>query len=170
MFGFMKKLIFSKQLSFKKGSFALLGHPVMLAPVQLFSGMVEQFHKEGNTGILYDIAWTAGRDYGKTVKKRQNFKASEMFDWGLKTVTIAGLGIAESEKLDMENKEAMIRVRESAVAKDLAPTDFKVDYAIAGYIGGYCSVMFDSENIKCEETQCLAAGADSCIFRIEEQD
>lgn len=169
MFQFVKKLIFSKQLNFEEGAITLLGQPVMLAPVTLFSGMIEELEEEGNTGLLYRMAETAGRTYAENVKDRQDFDSQGLYDWGLQTVGFAGLGTATSEQVDYAAAEATIRVKNSTVAEELFPKAFTVDYALAGYMAGYCQIIFENEAVSCEETQCMATGDESCVFHVTPQ-
>lgn len=166
MFQFVKKLLYSRQFTFDEGSITLLGQPVMLAPTSLFSGMVKELHADGNEEILYKMARTAGHRYGERAKQRQHFDPVGLYEWGLQTVALAGLGTAESVKFDGDTPEAVIRVWNSAIAEGLHPADFPVDYALAGYIAGYCTVVFDTDAISCHEKRCQAMGAESCVFQV----
>ena len=101
--------------------------------------------------------------------KSHKMKPSETVTWDLNTLSLAGLGKGEVIDYDAKNKKAVIKVINSPIAKKLK---FKgkepVDMAIAGYIGGSATVIFNSEKMHCKEVKCEAIGHPHCIFEVYE--
>ncbi len=172
MFGFVKKLLFSRQLKFEDGSIKLLGQEMAITPVVLFTTMTTKlkaaYPKEYGK-IIYDISEEVGEKYSRALKNKFGMSPKKIAEWDMNTLAMAGLGKGEFIKTDYEKKKSLIRVRNSPMVKSLKPSKTPVDFLIAGYIGGSAKVIFNSKKIKCRETECQATGKRACIFEVFEE-
>jgi len=171
MFGFIKKLLFSRQLKFEEGSIKLLEQDVSITPVILFVAMFKELKKsqpESYGKTIYDISVEVGKKYSEILKRKYGMNSQKIAEWDMNTLSMAGLGKGEFLKLDFKKKISIIRVQNSPISKLMAPSKTPVDFVIAGYIAGSAKMIFNSAKMECREIKCQAMGKNECIFEVFE--
>lgn len=168
MFDIVKKLLLARQLKMEKGSFDLLGLPVLVIPVPVIVEMqkileetvgYEKMHKE-----LYDSSKSGTHFYAKGISEKHGMKGRELIKWLLDILMLTGFGEAELLKLDIEKKHAVVKMTNSAIPKYYKiPQKHPVDHIICGAQAGGSSFVFGEEMLV-EEVKCMAQGHPYCEF------
>lgn len=172
MFDVIKKLLFARQLSFEEGEIKLLGQNVVMTPVTIFMELYNYLKKNEPKrygDILYNITKEVARKYDIVLKEKYGMNPYKLAEWDVNTLGLAGLGKGELAKFDLKNKECIVRVVNSPIARQLKPAKIPIDFVIAGYIGGSGIVVFNSEKIICKEVTCEAMGHRYCEFHVFEK-
>ena len=116
-----------------------------------------------------------GHERARTVKAElQPADKMEWLAFGPTLHAWEGVGLPKLAKLaydpDVEQFELLVEFRNSYLAEQflrvMGKANEPVCWQLAGYIGGYCSEVFDL-NLLCRETKCVARGDDHCEFLVK---
>jgi predicted hydrocarbon binding protein len=107
--------------------------------------------------------YTGGSRSSRTYKEVFNYSNEEIVAFMCKMGGEIGWGNFEVEKLDPEDKELIVTVRDSAFAEAYGPSEESVCHMIRGVMAGMAAGIFGTE-VTSEETRCQAKGDELCRF------
>jgi predicted hydrocarbon binding protein len=107
--------------------------------------------------------YTGGSRSSRRYKELFNYSDEETVAFMCKMGGEIGWGKFEVEKLDTDDKELIVVVRNSPFAEAYGPSDKGVCHMIRGVMAGMAAGIFSSE-VSSEETLCRAKGDELCRF------
>src|SRR4030066_384136 len=98
MYDIVKRLLFSRQISFEEGKIKLLNQPVVISPTLIHAKMLQVMRKKyGKTAdkIFYDASKETGIKYMSLLKEKYKMSKNEMSKWAANSITLSGWGIVK---------------------------------------------------------------------------
>ena len=182
----LKKLLFVRQFDIDEGKIKLLGD----REIMLHASAILEL-QDIDESKLYDIAKKSSFknlvdfvEHAKVYNRIKGIFIGDIANLGKKigqsdegtikvlqdVFNVYGLGEMMIEKIDNKNKEALVIIRESAIAEEWMKKNKKhskmpVCTLTAGVIAGVFTYIFDKE-VDCVETKCKSEGASYCMFKV----
>ncbi len=163
---FYDKFIFTNALKYKHSNFYLLNLPFVIAPNDLFLGMLaldDDFQKKLYSAVKQSVKTGLIKkfrlDFGFKGEKLVNF---------LETYFMAsGWGEIKTVDLDFKNQKAIVKVSNSPFGSGLHGKVSKpCDHILRGIFAGLFSKAFEA-NVDCVEVHCVALGESDCEFIVK---
>lgn len=161
-----------KQLTFKDGSINLMGWPLVFAPANFFSLLIEKINEDPDlVAELYYAAKLSNKEGFTTwIGKNYDMTFMDTTKFFVDIVGLVGWGNASWIELDHENKKGRIGVEGSAMTSNLkGKVKTACDHVIRGFMAGGASTAFKTD-IDMIETECEALGAEKCIFVMDSKE
>ncbi|MBI4176785.1 MAG: hypothetical protein HY516_00295 [Candidatus Aenigmarchaeota archaeon] len=162
MFEFAKKLLFTGQFKMEKGSLTILTHRFMIIPVKVITSITKNAPEAKK--YLYYGAKEGGVDFAEALIK--SFKldsVQKLEELLINTFNLGGWGDLEIVKNDMQNKLAIFRIKNSAMALEYGKSSEAVCHTNRGFLAGGASRVYGAD-MDCIETKCISAGDTVCEF------
>ena len=166
---FYDKFIFTNGLKYKHNNFFLLNLPFVIAPNEIFTGLLEVEDEEFEKKLYYAVKDVVrkhlikefGLDFGYTGEKLVKF---------LETYFVAsGWGAIKTVNLDFQNKRAIVKVGNNPFTSHLhKKIAHPCDHVLRGIFAGVFGKVFESD-IDCVEVHCSALGEQDCEFIVKQQ-
>ena len=164
MLDVVKKLLFARQIKFEKGKIFLLGYPIVMQPAEIFVQLKKEIvKKDPKDKFLYEMSKNAGKKYMKGISSKFKMSLSEKIKWGINSFELGGWGITEITDLKVKEFKAIIKIKNSTVAKLYGKSDVPVDDVMAGFIAGASCIYWNKE-MDVIERKCIAKGDQFCEF------
>lgn len=169
MYEILKKLLFSRQISFDEGKIKLLDQPVVITPVIIYSKMLQimrkKYGKEGDK-IFYNASKETGIKYMTILKEKYRMSKNEMSKWAANSITLSGWGKVKVMKYDFSKCVSHIIVEDSVFANSYGKSKISTDVILQGFFAGGATSIF-GKNVECKEIKCVSKGDPFCEFIIE---
>ncbi len=139
---------------------------ILLSAITLASlaeGAVNIFG-EAAKSIFYIAGIRAGTAYMRLLLK-EGRTPHEALEEMKRADALSGWGVYEYISVDLEKKEAIIRVRNSINARGFSKKGSQVCDFLRGYFAGAFSVLC-KEDLNCEEEKCINKGDPYCEFHV----
>jgi predicted hydrocarbon binding protein len=164
MFDIIKKLIFSRQITFEKGRVYLLGQSITMQPAFLFVALKKNL-ESGRIGndFLYKSAKEAGIKYMEGMMNNFTMNFNESIKWGINSFELGGWGVTEIIRMKENENNAVIHIKNSTVASLYGKSKEPVDDILRGFLAGAATVMRKID-MECIETKCSSKGNSYCEF------
>ncbi len=166
MFELVTKLILHRQLKMEKGEINLLGQRIVMLPMISLVQLQKKLEDDGYQYNIYKLLKEFGINWAKDLATKYKFKSSDIFEWGSKSVTLAGWGDVLVVSADVENKVIKFRLMNSAVVEFYGKSEVPVDHFFRGMVAGAMSAVYGVD-MDCVETSCKALGAQFCEFVVK---
>ena len=166
MFEIVTKLILHKQLKMEKGEIELFNQRVVMLSMLSLIEIHKELERSGNDLLLYKATKEFGINWAKDLGSKYKFKKSDVFKWGLASITLAGWGDAEVISEDKDNKVLKFTLKNSAVSQFYGSSNKAVDHIFRGMAAGSLSIVY-GEDMGCIETSCASMGAPYCEFTVK---
>lgn len=124
-----------------------------------------QLFGEASRSIFYLAGIEAGSAYARLLLEKSGLSPYEALEELKKADALSGWGLYEYVSVDLERKEAVIRVWNSINARGFKKKGFKTCDFLRGYFAGFFSELCHSR-LDCVETKCLNEGNEYCEFRV----
>jgi predicted hydrocarbon binding protein len=167
---FYDKFIFTNGLRYKHNNFFLGSLPFVIAPSELFVGLLETGDEEFERKLYYITKDTVkkrllrrfGLDFGFEGEKLINF---------LKAYFVAsGWGGIETIDFSFEGKRAILKVGNTPFSSMLhKKVSEPCDHLLRGIFAGVFTKAFKS-SVDCVEVKCVAVGAPECEFIVKQRE
>lgn len=150
---FVKKLIFSKKLTFGEGKFEMFDIEGVILPVQPFVTMLEATHKRIGEEV-FEIMFNSGKKQGKVaieeIGKKNSMKKKEFFSKMVESANVMGIGKIEVEKFSEEGSLVCSLanspiVREIQESEEFKHVDEPVAHFFRGLIHGLAEGVFNGK-------------------------
>lgn len=173
---FIKKMMFSRQLNFKKGEFEMLGIRGAVIPVRTFTHIIESvYRKQGDEA--FSILFETGKEHGKLgvekLGKKHSVSKRKFLEEIIESGNVMGMGRAEIKsfnpqegllRVNLENSPFEEEFRRSEELKDI---DRGIDEFQRGVFHSMAEAVFDSE-VRSREDKCSFQGDMHCEFIFKE--
>lgn len=164
MYGFLSKLIISKQLKFNEGEIVLFGEPIAFMPMASLFYMTKDAIKNGKKAIndLYYYGWVYG--YVLTLAMVKKFglrKFEERYKVSMDIASLCGFG--DYKTLDFVKGHSNFKVLKNPFALEFYPSKNMVDHYLRGMNAGGGSLVH-MKIINCIEFECAAKNGSYCRF------
>jgi len=121
----------------------------------------------GGKALLYHIGRNMGKSvYKDYVKMIGGEKLDVLLEVGKAFFKLIGLGVLEIPYINMEKKEALLRVFDSFECTLYKRAEKPVSSLVKGIFAGWFSELFKTE-MEVEEKKCIAMGSPYCEFFIK---
>ncbi len=131
-----------------------------------FQKAVEAEVGERVADMMMAGGYTGGSRSSRRYKQVFDYSAEEIVDFMCQMGGEIGWGSFEVEKLNVESKELVIVVRNSAFAEAYGESDKAVCHMIRGVMAGMAAGIFGAE-VSSEETACQSKGDQVCRFVLQ---
>jgi predicted hydrocarbon binding protein len=169
MFKLVTQLLLHKQLKFEKGRISLLNENVAIAPITTYVGILKNLEGTKQENALYLGAKETGVSWNKKMQNIYKTKTvDEIFEWGMKIVTMSGWGDFKVIKYDREKNKFRYRLQDSTLAKGYGNSDHPVCQIPRGFFAG-SACFLTKLDLDCVETKCVSMGAPFCEFEIKKK-
>ncbi len=165
---FYDKFIFTNGLKYKHNNFYLLNLPFVIAPNELFIGLLEVEDEEFGRKLYYVTKESVKKHLLREFDLDFGFEGEKLVNF-LETYFVAsGWGSIKTIDLDSENKKAIVKVSNNPFSSHLHKrVSQPCDHFLRGILAGLFSRVFRAE-IDCVEVHCIALGEQDCEFIIKQ--
>ena len=129
----------------------------------IFAGSKELFGTGGDV-IWYNGGRSAGEADGRSLRRAGTMQPGRLLSLVAEVYTELGWGKVSYADLDETKKVATVLIENGPFVRGVK-SDSHVCAFVRGFLEGLVSVSLDSET-KVDEQQCVAAGAEHCVFRL----
>ncbi|MAG22285.1 MAG: hypothetical protein CL943_03205 [Candidatus Diapherotrites archaeon] len=166
---FYDKFIFTNGLKYKNNNFYLLNMPFVIAPSELFIGLLEVDDEDFKRKLYYATKDSVRKHLIKEFDLDFGFKGAKLVTF-LETYFVAsGWGKIQTVDLNMGGKKAIVKVRNNPFSSHLhKKVSRPCDHFIRGILAGVFSRVFNAK-VDCVEVHCAALGEQDCEFIIKKQ-
>jgi predicted hydrocarbon binding protein len=127
---------------------------------------MRQMLRSSSDLIWYNAGEHAGEGEGIRLKKAMTKMGPEGFLHLMTDLyTNLGWGKTTFRNLDLSGRSVTILTKSNPLTREVASAQ-PVCHYIKGFYRGFCTVVFQSDNVTVEEAACEATGAARCEFRI----
>lgn len=132
----------------------------------VFEGMRQMLQSSYDL-IWYNAGEHAGEAEGRRLKKAMTKMGPEGFLHLITDLyTNLGWGKTTFRNLDLNGKSVIILTRSNPLTREVTSAQ-PVCHYIKGFYRGFCTVVFQSDQVTVEEISCEAMGAEHCEFRLK---
>lgn len=137
MYGFITKLLVSKQLKFEEGKITLLKQPMIFIPLDFYVEITKRALSSRNDMLkTYLDAWKAGVVFMNNVSKAYKMKKfEERYKIAMDLISMAGFGGYET--LEFHKDEfSKFKITNNPIADAFRPSKVPVDHILRGFNAG----------------------------------
>ena len=161
---FVKKLMFTGQVTFDKGFLEFLGEREASIPTKILAGL-----QDINPKRTYAIAKRGGEEEMEKFAGRLNMDATEISVIINKLFELNGLGNIEILEFNIPDKRAVVRVYNNPIALYHAVNNKRIPCTLLeGLLAGMFSFIFESD-VTARETACMQNNRDYCEYTISKE-
>jgi len=161
-----RKLLFSRQLNFGKGSIRIFNRPLIMHPVEFLASFQMYLEKElgyeKSKKILIEGFKKGGASFTENYVKNYGIRhKQDIIKWSMDLMTMSGWGDYELVNLDMKNSRFIFRIKNSPFT-ELIKSKKPVDHIIVGLITGVAEYLLFNRPMILKEIKCQAKGDPFC--------
>jgi len=166
---FYDKFIFTNALKYKHNNFYLMNMPFVIAPNELFIGLLDGNDEVFERKLYYRTRDSVGRHLVKAFGTDFGFHGEKLVNF-LETYFVAsGWGSIKTVDIDFKGKKAIVQVSNNPFASHLhKKVSQPCDHFLRGIFAGLFSKVFKTA-VDCVEVHCTALGEPDCEFIIKQQ-
>ncbi len=164
MYGFLTKLLISKQLSFEEGEILFFKQPMCIFPIEFYKYLtISTLRDKKIMKELYLEAWKAAYVWTYNVVNTYKLqKFEERYKLTMDTVAMAGFG--EYKTTDFKRGFfSKFEVTNNPLALELYPSKKPIDHLLRGINAGGGTVVHE-RILNCIELECAAINGKICKF------
>lgn len=164
MYGFVAKLLMSKQLEFGQGHIKLLEQPICILPSTFVEILMKQSMISREEMLRnYLEAWKAGYIFMYNVVSRYKLNTpDERYRVAMDTISLSGMGDYKTEEF-IPFSHTRFTVIENPLALRFHPSDSPVDHVLRGFNAGGGTPVH-ARIMNCVELECAAVNGKQCRF------
>lgn len=167
---FYDKFIFTNGLQYKHNNFYLLNLPFVIAPNEIFIGLLEQDDEAFERKLYYSTKDSVKKHFMSEVDTDFGLKGEKLVNFLETYFVSSGWGTISNVDLDFENKKAIVKVSNNPFSIHLhKKVSSPCDHFLRGIFAGIFSRIFNAE-IDCVEVHCAALGESDCEFIIKKKE
>jgi len=165
MFKLVADLLMHGQLKFEKGRITLLEQRISMLPLYNTVEIQKSLEKLGQVNLLYFSNKKFGLEWTKKIYKSFKTKETEIFKWGINSVTLAGWGEVSLLENSSNGKKIRFKLEDSGIVEYYGESSKPVDHIFRGMIAGAMSATYNLD-MDAIEVSCKAQGKESCEFLV----
>lgn len=171
---FIKKMMFSRKLSFEQGRFEMLGIRGVILPTFTITKFIEEVYQE-NGDRVFDMMFEAGKKHGRTAVEKlgreHGVSKREFLSKLMDSANVMGLGEMEIMEMEQNYFKSSIKgspfVEEFKKSEVLKDVERPVTEFVRGISHGIGEEFFDSE-VKTEYEASEFQGDQKTVIKVSE--
>jgi predicted hydrocarbon binding protein len=166
---FYDKYIFTNGLKYRDNNFYLLNLPFVIAPSMLFTALQEVNEPDFSRRLYYAVKDSVKKRLVKEFGLGFGFQGEKLVQFLEAYFVASGWGSIKTVDLDFENKQAIVKVKNSPFSSRLhKKVSRPCDHFLRGILAGLFCRVFNAD-VDCVEVHCIALGEQDCEFIIKKQ-
>ncbi|MEM5777138.1 MAG: 4-vinyl reductase [Candidatus Aenigmatarchaeota archaeon] len=164
MSSFLSKLLTARQAIFTEEEIEILEMKYVLHPLETLVDFQKNLNDEKK---MEEFGYFLFQNIFDHLKKRFSLEESKISDLWINLFNLCGFG--KIDLINISEKESIVEIKNNNFARIYISKNKQQKQPVCHIIRGSLRLTFEriyGKKFECKETQCIATGSKSCVFKI----